>query len=220
MSGAALSLLAVAVAGWALSHALARQALDETGPGAGDLVPGFNLPNMIEAATPQPPAGELADRNLGAFLMTIRHAEGTAGPDGYRMLFGGRLFSDFGDHPRQAQSFTDGAGRTLWTTAAGAYQMLAVSPLPGGGRTRMDTWDRLAARLRLPDFGPQSQDRAAVELIDECGAIGDARAGRVEAAIAKCRRVWASLPGAGYSQPERSLEWLASRYVNAGGTLA
>jgi muramidase (phage lysozyme) len=209
----------VAASAWALWQASRSNAPDETGPGAGDLVPGLNLPNLVEAVTPQPPDTDTAARNLAAFLMTIRHAEGTAGPDGYRMMFGGRLFADFSDHPRQAHQFTDQLGRTLWTTAAGAYQFLAVSPLPGGGQTRVDTWDRLQRRLALPDFSPVSQDRAAVELIDECGAIGDAKAGRIDSAIAKCRRVWASLPGAGYAQPERSRDWLAARYVQAGGVL-
>jgi muramidase (phage lysozyme) len=94
-----------------------------------------------------------------------------------------------------------------------------VSPIPGGGSTKVDTWDRLQLRLDLPDFGPESQDRAAIQLIDECGALIDARAGRFDLGIRKCRRIWASLPGAGYNQPERSTEWLASAYVRAGGVL-
>lgn len=214
-----IGLAVLAAAAWALWQVNDRQAPDETGPGAADLLPGLNLPNLVEAVTPQTTDPDTAARNLAAFLLTIRHAEGTAGPDGYLTMFGGRLFASFADHPRVAQQFTDGEGRTLWTTAAGAYQFLAVSPIPGGGRTRVDTWDRLQRRLSLPDFSPQSQDRAALELVDECGAIGDAKAGRIDAAIAKCRRVWASLPGAGYAQPERSREWLAARYVQAGGVL-
>lgn len=158
--------------------------------------------------------------NVAAFLLTIRHAEGTAGPNGYRTLFGGSLFDGYADHPRRAAQFTDRAGRKLWTTAAGAYQFLAVSPLPGGGKTRVDTWDRMQRRLGLPDFGPQSQDRAAVELIDEAGALDDVRNGRFEVAVSKVRRVWASLPGAGYAQPERTLADLSRVYMGAGGAFA
>lgn len=159
--------------------------------------------------------------NLFAFLAMIRKAEtGTTGAEGYRVMFGGRRFSDMSDHPRSPVQFTDGAGRTLWTSAAGAYQFMAVSPIPGGGSTRVNTWDRLAAKLELRDFGQASQDAAAVELISECGALADVEAGRFDAAVAKVRKVWASMPGAGYAQPEKSLGALRQVYAAAGGQLS
>lgn len=176
------------------------------------LDPTTYLPTMTDADTEA--------MNLAAFLQMIRVAEGTAGPDGYRTMFGGRLFSDFADHPRQAVQFTDGAGRTLWTSAAGAYQFMARSPLPGGRSTVVDTWDRMQAKLGLPDFSPASQDAAAIGLIDDAGALNDVRAGRLEQAIAKVRRIWASLPGAGYSQGERTLASLRTAYQAAGGVFA
>lgn len=151
------------------------------------------------------------DANEMAFLACIRIAEGTAGPAGYRTLFGGGLFSnDYVDHPRIARQFTDKKGRKLWTSAAGAYQFMAVSQIPGNrtNATRVNTWDRIKAKLNLPDFTPESQDRAALELIDECGALEDVRAGRFAVAITKCRGVWASLPGAGYDQPEKTMAFL------------
>lgn len=158
--------------------------------------------------------------NIDAFLKMIRFAEGTSGPNGYRTMFGGGLFNDYADHPRKAHQFTDGDGRRLWTTAAGAYQFMAVSPIPTGGRTKVDTWDRLKRKLGLLDFGPESQDRAALELIDECGALADVRAGRFAVAVGKVRKVWASMPGAGYSQPEKSINKLAAVYAEAGGAFA
>jgi len=163
---------------------------------------------------------DTVDANRNAMLLTIRKAEGTAGQDGYRMLFGGRLFDSFADHPRQPAQFTDRAGRRLWTSAAGAYQFMAVSPIPGGGSTRVDTWDRMQRKLGLPDFSPGSQDLAALQLIEDQGALGDVDAGRFDDAIGKIRSVWASLPGAGYSQPERTLDYLRAAYLAAGGTLA
>ena len=169
---------------------------------------------------PESTPDDMGTRNTAAFLATIRAAEGTAGPNGYRTLFGGRLFDDMSDHPRRAVQFTDKAGRTLWTTAAGAYQFMCASPIPGGGSTKVDTWGRIAARLGLPDFTPASQDAAAVELIREAGALGDVQAGRFDAAVSKVRRVWASLPGAGYSQPERSIDSLRTVYADAGGIFA
>lgn len=153
--------------------------------------------------------------NVGAFLWAIRSAEGTAGPQGYRTMFGGDLFTSWADHPRTPHRFGN-----LWTTAAGAFQFMAVSPLPGGGTTRVDTWDRIRARLGLPDFSPASQDAAAVELIREAGALADVQAGRFDSAVSKVRRIWASLPGAGYSQPEKSLPYLRAAYADAGGAFA
>jgi lysozyme len=170
--------------------------------------------------TVQPLDEDQAGRNLAAFLMTIRKAEGTAGPNGYRTMFGGRLFDSFADHPRIAHQFTDQAGRRLWTSAAGAYQFMAVSPIPTGGSTKVNTWDTLRARLGLPDFSPASQDAAAIELIREAGALPDVRAGRFADAVSKVRRIWASLPGAGYAQPEKTLESLAAAYLSAGGNIA
>lgn len=183
---------------------------------------GWNLDNLAESlqAMAVSRVAPNAAENQAAFLMAIRQAEGTAGVNGYRTMFGGALFDSYVDHPRRAVQFTDAAGRTLWTTAAGAYQFMAVSPLPGGGKTRVDTWDRIKRKLGLPDFSPASQDAAALALIDEAGALADVQIGRFADAVRKVRSVWASLPGAGYDQPERSLAWLMDRYTEAGGTLA
>lgn len=173
-------------------------------------------PDAAPAGNPQ------AERNLLAFLQAIRVAEGTADADGYRALFGHtarrpRLFAGFGDHPRIATRFTDRHGRRLWTTAAGAFQIMCASPLPGGGRTKVDTWGSLQARLKLPDFSPSSQVTAATELIREAGALSDVYAGDFGAAVSKVRHIWASLPGAGYGQPERPLAHLILAYKAAGG---
>lgn len=207
-------LLAVAAAAWwraAAVEALPDEAEQWTGQGvtldglAGEVQSMMTEPNIT---------------NRAAFLMTIRAAEGTDGPNGYRMTFGGSLVGSLADHPRIARQFTDRQGRRLWTSAAGAYQFMAVSKLPDGRTTRVDTWDRLARKLGLPDFEPDSQDAAAVELIREAGALADVDAGRFALAVSKVRRTWASLPGAGYSQGERSLAWLEGKYRAAGGVVA
>lgn len=192
----------------------------EQGQGGGfDLVASFATLDPFRLA-PLGVDADLQQRNLQAFLAMIRRAEGTAGVNGYRTMFGGALFTSFADHPRRAVRFTDQLGRRLWTTAAGAYQFLAISPLPDGGFTKVNTWDRLQLALGLPDFSPASQDAAAIELIREEGALDDVRAGRFDLAVGKVRNVWASLPGAGYAQPERKLDDLRVAYVNAGGVLA
>jgi lysozyme len=144
-------------------------------------------------------------QNVTAFLKTIRVSEGTAGPSGYSTLVGGGQFDSFADHPRQLV-YLPNLGYS--SSAAGAYQILRR------------TWDGVAGKLGLADFSPASQDRAAVELIKQRGALADVRAGRFADAIAKCKKEWASLPGAGYGQRENSLATLQAAYINAGGNLA
>lgn len=196
-----------------------------------DFVPGVNVSNIMEEAArsvagqPGADAQAQAVANVRAFLLMIRAAEGTADDNGYRALFGHRpgrpvLFDSFADHPRKAVQFTHQTRGLLWTSAAGAYQAMAVSPLPGGKSTRVNTWDRIRAKLNLPDFSPASQDAFAVELIDEKGALLDVQEGRFDVAVGKVRDVWASLPGAGYGQPERDLAGLRAVYVAQGGALA
>jgi muramidase (phage lysozyme) len=171
--------------------------------------------------TPAAVNDQTASLNQRAFLEMLKFSEGVPlGLDGYRTLFGGTLFDNgFIDHPRIAKQFTDGAGRRLWTSAAGAYQFMAVSPIPTGGATRVNTWDTLQRRLQLPDFGPDSQDRAALDLVRERGALADVQAGRLALAIQKCAPVWASLPGAGYAQKERKINTLFAAYAENGGNL-
>lgn len=152
-------------------------------------------------------AQSINDTNARAFLDMIAFAEGTSGPDGYRTLFGGGLFDSYADHPRKVFTFTNSRGQTLKTSAAGRYQFLAR------------TWDSLKTKLGLQDFGPTSQDIAALELVRQRGALGDVKAGRITAAIGKCAPVWASLPGAGYAQPERKQADLIAAYQSAGGQL-
>lgn len=149
----------------------------------------------------------LAEPNVQAGLHTIRVGEGTAGPNGYRMKFGGELVAHLADHPREAVTRLLG-GREITSTAAGAYQFLAR------------TWDEEQKQLELPDFGPASQDVAALDRIRKRGALADLRAGRFEDFIEKCSREWASLPGSPYGQPTLTLARARDAYENAGGSYA
>lgn len=176
------------------------------------------MPGMIDSAvtsamdifTTSSSGGAAGEANVRAFLDMIAMAEGTDGPEGYRVMFGYPRFSDrlitsWADHPRKYFSFTAG-GRTQKTSAAGRYQFL------------VGTWDELRKKLGLQDFSPASQDAACIELIRQRGALADVRAGRVASAITKCAKTWASLPGAGYGQPEQQLGKLLYAYRQAGGT--
>jgi len=164
------------------------------------------------------------DSNRRAFLSMVAACEGTDNAGGYQALYGSRpgalrTFASFADHPRIAQRISDTDAR--WTSAAGRYQFMAVSPIPGGGFTRLDTWDRIRRKLGLPDFSPASQDAAALALIAERGALADVDAGRLLDAVRKCRAEWASLPGANYAgQGMRSQSFVIAAYQQAGGGLA
>lgn len=148
----------------------------------------------------------LKHANVKAFLKMLRYGEGTSGADGYRVMFGGRMFDNgFVDHPREANSANLG-GKSITSTAAGAYQFLSK------------TWTRIAYQCDLKDFSPASQDLAAVALIRGRGALEDVITGRFNQAVGKCNREWASLPGSPYGQPVVSMEKARSLYEAAGGS--
>lgn len=148
--------------------------------------------------------------NRKAFLDMIAYSE--IGPrllaqsdNGYNVIVGGELFSGYADHPRKLVRLPK---LGISSTAAGRYQLL------------MRYWDAYRKRLKLSDFSPASQDAVALQQIKECGALPDIDAGRFDAAVKKCARIWASLPGAGYGQHENDLDKLRFAYVGAGGKLS
>lgn len=57
-------------------------------------------------------------------------------------------------------------------------------------------------------------------LIRRRGALADVMAGRLQEAVAKCCREWASLPGSPYHQPTRTLRQAIDTYRRFGGVLA
>lgn len=164
---------------------------------------------LVECNAPPVTADDLLDENVRAFLMCLRVCEGTAVPDGYRMMFGRKLFNDFSRHPNVSIAFTQTDGRTNTTTAAGAYQFM------------FKTWSMVQKALGLPDFSPIYQDRAAVELIRRAQALEDVKAGRFVEAIRKCSPVWASLPYAPpeYKQPTKTMEFARQAYLSNGGSI-
>ena len=141
---------------------------------------------------------DTAGQNVTAWLSMIAASEGTdRAPDPYRVCYGyAHTIADLSGHPatigewkgeRLSDAMCKGAGLSAGcvSTAAGRYQMIRR------------TWGACAHALRLSDFGPASQDAAAVYLTKQRGALDDVQAGRIADAISKCRREWASLPGAG-----------------------
>lgn len=147
--------------------------------------------------------GALTNDNISAFLHVIRAGETSQNPIAYQTLFGGGTFDSYADHPRQVI-----VRGKLKSTAAGAYQFLA------------GTWDNLVKQYGFSDFSPPSQDQGAVALIAGRKALDDVIAGRLDAAIRKCNREWASLPGSPYGQPTRTFEQAAQVFTEYGGTIA
>ena len=148
-------------------------------------------------------------RNMSAFLDVLAYAEGTKGRgnhDGYNKLVNpAGYFNDYSRHPNQRVQ----VNAKLVSTAAGRYQFLSRH------------WQHYKTQLKLADFGPESQDRWAIQLIRERGALNDVEAGRIEIAMSKCRNIWASLPGANYpGQPMRKLAELQAKFVEFGGVPA
>ena len=139
-------------------------------------------------------------------LRVIRFAEGTerGGPDSYRVMFGGGLAPDLKRHPDKVIK-----GGKYSSAAAGAYQFMPF------------TWEAQAKALGLSDFGQQSQDLAAVNLMrNRLMPIGglsvlekEGFSPRVSAALS---REWASLPTekgvSYYGQPVKKLSDLQKVY--------
>lgn len=163
------------------------------------LVRSWNTPAIPQPSEVYAQSESLKNPNIKAFLDTIAQAEGTAGPDGYRTLFAGETFSDYSTHPDEVKCAYSN-GQRLCSSAAGRYQFLKP------------TFDRLQKKLSLPDFSPQSQDLAAIELIREEGALEDVKAGNIREALTKVSAIWVHIEGAGYGQPEHSLDKLQAIY--------
>ena len=162
---------------------------------------------------------QAGSRNALAFLDVLAWSELGAdnlsrSDDGYNVIVTGidgklELFNDYSRHPfeggRKSKVINS---RGLTSNAAGRYQQM------------LKDWPHYRDQLKLPDFGSISQDRLALQHIKECRALPDVHSGQFESAIAKCRNIWASLPGAGYGQREHRLEDLLAQYWKSGGVVA
>ena len=152
----------------------------------------------------------MIDTNIKAFLDMIAYSElGTdllkRSDNGYNVVVGGSLFYNYQDHPRKKVWIKSIKN---YSTAAGRYQILARY------------YDHYKLSLRLPDFSPNSQDAIAIQMIKEQGAYNHILKGHFATAIRLVSNIWASLPGAGYNQPERSYASLELAYKNAGGKIS
>lgn len=144
----------------------------------------------------------LENPNVQRGLATIKATEGTT-KNGYATAFGGGKLPSLDAHPGKTYGFKETTGKKNKTTAAGAYQFLSR------------TWKSMASKLGLKDFGPLSQDIAALGLIDQAGGLKALIAGDIKGFVSKVNGVWASLPGAPYAQPTKSWNFVDRAWNNA-----
>lgn len=156
--------------------------------------------------------------NLNAFLDMLALSEGTSTSpitknDGYDVIVTGldgnpEIFTDYRWHPfslsRRSKIINS---KGLTSNASGRYQFM------------LKDYKYYRDLLKLPNFGPESQDTWAIRLIKERGALPLIEAGKFDEAVAKVSNLWASLPGAGYGQPEHALSALRVVYTLKGGKL-
>lgn len=150
--------------------------------------------------------------NLKAFLSTIKVSEGTFGDgdDGYNVLVGGHLFDSYDDHPRILVDVRDKEGNIIErSTAAGAFQVLEHN------------FDIYKPQLGLPDFGHDSQDAIAVQMLKETGSYALILSGNITAAIVAASSRWASFPNvsgaSAYGQPVQKMNTLVLAFQRFGG---
>ena len=130
-------------------------------------------------------------KNLAALLDVIAWAEGTSTSaatrnNGYDVIVTGvdgrpEVFADYRAHPFASGRPSKVINRKgLTSNAAGRYQHM------------LRDWTHYRAQLALPDFGPDSQDRWAIQLIRERRALPLIEAGKFEQAIAAVSNLWAT----------------------------
>lgn len=162
--------------------------------------------------------GDSAMSNKRAFLNMIAISELgleliDVTDNGYNVLVGStadapHTFDDYSTHPLPDASYAIDLGNGLFSTAAGRYQFLSRD------------WIHYRDQLGLPDFGPDSQDKWAWQLVKERKAVADIESGHIESAISKCNNIWASLPGNDYGQHQNSVDRLVDHYRKQGGQTA
>lgn len=185
----------------------AQQSAAPAAPPAASSAPAQPAPgsgSRYAAANGHVPFANVADaatrRNFQIFAHAVSGAEGAD----YNTLVGGKTIADLSKHPGMVGVTTkDGP-----STAAGRYQITGT------------TWKDIAAKNKLTDFSPASQDRAFLALLARRGALDDVAAGNFDAAVGKLGDEWQGLPsGTSKNQGKRTPEQFRQLLAQAGAQL-
>ena len=165
--------------------------------------------------------------NRRAFLDMLAVSEGTSTSpatkcNGYDVVVTGvdrkpEVFTDFSTHPFAGGRKSKAINKSgLTSNASGRYQFMLKDW--AHYRDQLDLGDKSV----YPDgaFSPAAQDAWALQLIRERGALPLIDMGQFDLAVKRVKNIWASLPGAGYGQPEHDLSKLQAAYAAAGGAFA
>jgi muramidase (phage lysozyme) len=135
------------------------------------------------------------DPNVRIMLDLISRAEGNTD---YNTIVGGGKFKDFSTHPNKTV-YLKSLGNTIQTNAAGKYQIMGFN------------WGPYSKRLNLKDFSPESQDKIAIQMIADRGALNSVLKGDYVNGIKKLKSQWASLPATEIKQGYGPKSW---KWVN------
>ncbi|WP_141690283.1 MULTISPECIES: hypothetical protein [unclassified Ensifer] len=153
---------------------------------SGDM-PGFRQAMLLKSKR------DPFERYQRALFDTIATAEGGEYDNMYGPKGKARIV-DFSDHPRNPSRIDKGENKGKMSSAAGRYQIQAP------------TWDPYAKKMRLEDFSPHNQDRAAWKIAQDAyrrvtkggdldEALMSADPSTIKAAGGNLAMTWTSLPG-------------------------
>jgi muramidase (phage lysozyme) len=120
----------------------------------------------------------IRNSNVRVMLDLIARAEGNTN---YDTLVGGGKFKDFSSHPNITVKINS-RGKIIASDAAGRYQIMGSN------------WPSYSKRLGLKDFSPESQDKIAVAMLADRGALNSVLKGDFKTAVKKTGSQWTSLP--------------------------
>lgn len=140
--------------------------------------------------------------NIRIMLDLISRAEGNTK---YNTIVGGGEFNDFSTHPKKTVNIKS-LKKIIPSDAAGRYQIMGFN------------WGPYSSRLGLKDFSPESQDKIAIQMLADRGALNSILKGDFKDAVGKAKNVWTSLPSTekkyhqGYGP--KNWKWLESNVAD------
>lgn len=137
----------------------------------------------------------IRDPNVRIMLDLISRAEGNTD---YDTIVGGGKFKDFSTHPNTTVKIKS-RDKIISSDAAGRYQIMGFN------------WGPYSKRLGLKDFSPESQDKIAVAMLADRGALDSVLKGDFKSAVKKTGSQWTSLPSTDIIQGYGPKDW---KWVN------